>query len=291
MELSGKRVLITGAARGIGAETARVLAGRGARLSVVGLEPAKLEQLAGELGSGHVFFEADVADQAALDAAVAGTVESLGGIDVVIANAGIAPFGTIANSDTEVDSLVIDVNLTGVIRTVRSTASQVGANGGYYLLISSVAAFTAVPGVGVYAATKAGVESLANTIRVEFHRQGVGVGSAHPSWIDTDLVRDAANEFEAFRLLRAKLPWPLKSTTSVEACAEALADGIEKRKRRIYVPRSIALVARSRRLLNGPLGERFLRRRMAKSLDMVDFEVAEHGPLSTRTREIERTRG
>jgi hypothetical protein len=83
----------------------------------------------------------------------------------------------------------------------------------------------------------------------------------------------------------------LKSTTSVEACAEALADGIAKRKRRIYIPRSIALVARSRRLLNGRLGERFLGRRMAKSMEIVDREVAEHGPLSTRTREIERTGG
>src|SRR5215211_6952280 len=100
-QISGKVVLITGPARGIGAETARQLAARGARLSLVGLEPELLAALAEELGDGHVWFECDVTDQAALERAAAGTAEALGGIDVVIANAGIANHGTVAVAPVE----------------------------------------------------------------------------------------------------------------------------------------------------------------------------------------------
>ncbi|MBV9486582.1 MAG: SDR family NAD(P)-dependent oxidoreductase, partial [Frankiaceae bacterium] len=81
--VAGKAVLITGAARGIGAATAKALAAKGARISLVGLEPDLLERNAKELGPDHTWAEADVRDQAALDAAVAHTAAELGGIDVV----------------------------------------------------------------------------------------------------------------------------------------------------------------------------------------------------------------
>src|SRR5919198_6240468 len=93
--VAGKSVLITGAARGIGAETARRLAAKGARVSLVGLEVHRLPPLAGELGERAVWFEADVTDQGQVDAAVAGTVGAFGGVDVVLANAGIANNGTV----------------------------------------------------------------------------------------------------------------------------------------------------------------------------------------------------
>src|SRR3954471_8785140 len=111
--ISGKVVLVTGPARGIGEETARQLAARGARLSLVGMEPERLAALAAELGPGPAWFECDGTRQAALDGAVAGTVQALGGIDVVVANAGIASNGTVAV--TPVDALVrtIEVNLIG----------------------------------------------------------------------------------------------------------------------------------------------------------------------------------
>jgi NAD(P)-dependent dehydrogenase (short-subunit alcohol dehydrogenase family) len=288
VELSDKRVLITGAARGIGAETARVLAQRGARLSLVGLEPQGLQALAAELGPEHAWFEADVTDQAALEAAAAGTFEKLGGIDVVIANAGIAPFGTLAQGDPDVFARGVEINLTGVIRTVRATASDVAAADGYFLLLSSVSAFSGIPGVGVYVATKAGIESLANSLRMELSGAGVAVGVAHPGWIDTDLVRDGDDDFDSFRLFRARLPWPLKKTTSLEHCAEALADAIERRKRRIFIPRSMALISRLRNPMNSRLGQRVIRRRARSMLDGLDREVAEKGALAGRTRELER---
>src|SRR5689334_2972899 len=117
--VAGKVVLVTGAARGIGAETARRLAARGARLSLVGMEPERLAALAAELGEGHAWFECDVTDQAALEAAVAGTVAKLGGIDVVVANAGIGCNGTVAVAPVEALVRTLEVNLIGVVRTVK----------------------------------------------------------------------------------------------------------------------------------------------------------------------------
>ena len=94
-------LFVTGAARGIGAHTARHAAARGARVALVGLEPDRLAALAAELGDAARWFAADVTDQAALDAAAAGTLEAYGGIDAVVANAGIANRGTVAVGDRE----------------------------------------------------------------------------------------------------------------------------------------------------------------------------------------------
>lgn len=138
--LTGRVVLVTGPARGIGEATARLLAARGARLSLVGLEPERLEALAGELGPGHLWFEADVTDSAAMERAVRGTVEALGGIDVVVANAGVAANGTVAVTPVDALVRVIDVNLSGVVRTVHAALPAVTERRGYLLLVSSAAA-------------------------------------------------------------------------------------------------------------------------------------------------------
>jgi NAD(P)-dependent dehydrogenase (short-subunit alcohol dehydrogenase family) len=267
-----------------------VLAARGARLSLVGLEPGLLAEVCGELGEGHVWFEADVTDQGELERAVGETVAGLGGIDAVIANAGIAPVAQLSSGDPEVFARAIDVNLTGVMRTIRATAPHVIASRGYFLIVSSASAYSPVPAMAVYAATKAGVESLANSLRVETKSRGVAVGSAHPCWIDTDMVRDADAHLEAFRRFRDRLPWPLHSVTSVEKCAEALAAGVEKRKRRINVPRSIGLIQRARPLLAGRAGTRFLAGRAEPVLGLLDRETAEKGTLGAHARELEAER-
>src|SRR4051794_20818513 len=139
-DLSGKTILITGAARGIGAETARQLRAKGARLSLVGLEPELLEQRAAELGGETAWFEADVADLDALTSAAEATVERFGGIDAVVANAGIAGGGPVATMDPEAFERIIEVNLLGVYRTLRACLPHVTARGGYVLPVASLAA-------------------------------------------------------------------------------------------------------------------------------------------------------
>ena len=144
----GKTVLITGAARGLGAETARRVAARGANVALVGLEPEELERVAAQCGTNAAWFECDVTDVEALERAVAGTVERFGGIDVVMANAGIATGGMVRSTDPAAFERTIEINLLGVWRTVRAALPHVIERQGYVLVIASLAAAVHGPGHG-----------------------------------------------------------------------------------------------------------------------------------------------
>ena len=277
MDLKDRVVLITGAARGIGAETARLLAARGARLALLDVDPVTLAAFAAELGAPHVSFTADVTDQASLDAAVAGTAKALGGIDVVIANAGVASYGTVRQIDPAAFARTIDINLTGVFRTAQATIPHVIERKGYVLVVASLASFTPLGGLSAYCASKAGVESFARACRMEVAHLGVDVGLAHPSWIDTDLVRGADADLPTFRKMRSKLPWPASSTTTVEECAAALVEGIEKRAARVYVPRAVAVVNALRSAVGSSLAERTTRKVGAELIPELEKEVTALG--------------
>ena len=123
------------------------------------------------------------------------------------------------------------------------------------MLVSSAAAFTAMPGMAAYCASKAGVEQFGNVLRLEQRHAGVTVGTAHPIWIDTDLVRDIRDDLASFRAALKKLPWPLSQVISVEDCARALVKGIEARKRRVYVPRNLGLVQALRPIMLSSLSD------------------------------------
>lgn len=260
--LLGKRVLITGGARGVGAATARELARRGARVSVIGLEPSLLARLISELEPGHVWFEADVTNSGQLEKAVAATAAAFGGIDAVIANAGVANHNPLAVGSAQAHVRTVDVNLGGLVRTARASLAELHRSRGYLLLVASVGSFCAMPGLATYCATKAAAEHLASGLRLEWRGRGVMVGSAHPTWLDTDLVRDTERDLPTFATLRAKLPGPLGATISVEQCAAALADAIATRRRKVYVPRSLALVAALRTVAVSSVGEWLLAHRL-----------------------------
>ncbi len=271
--VAGKVVLVTGPARGIGAETARQLAARGARLALVGLEPERLAALASELGDGHVWFECDVTNQAALERAVEGTFETLGGIDVVVANAGIACNRMVATGPVDALVRTIEVNLIGVVRTVSATLPHVTEAKGFYLLVSSAAALAPLPGISTYAAAKSGVEQFGNVLRLELAHKGVGVGVAHPAWIDTDLVRDARRDLGSFEEMLATLPGPFGSVTSVGTCAAAFVKAIERRKRKVYVPGSLAPFAAFRSLFASPLAEYLMGRNARRLVPKAEREA------------------
>jgi NAD(P)-dependent dehydrogenase (short-subunit alcohol dehydrogenase family) len=245
--VAGKVVLITGAARGIGAGTARELAARGARVALVGLEPDLLASLAEELGAGGsdvAWFEADVTDRDALDRAVAATVERFGGIDVVIANAGVAPVGTVTTLPIGAWEKTIEVNLLGVYHTIHAALPHVIERKGYILPIASLAAALHAPMMSCYAASKAAVEALANCLRVELAPKGVAVGCAYFSFIDTDMVREAQSHpaTRAGNMIGGVAPLP--------DAVNALAEAIEHRARRAYAPRWVGAVLWARGVLN-----------------------------------------
>jgi NAD(P)-dependent dehydrogenase (short-subunit alcohol dehydrogenase family) len=280
VELNGRVVLITGPARGIGRELARVLHGRGARVSLVGLEPDRLEALSRELG-GAPWFECDVTSWDDLDAAVAGTVEALGGIDVVVANAGVNEVGTVETIDREAFERVVEVDLLGVWRTVRAALPHVIERRGYVLCIASIYAVLHGPAVAAYAMSKAGVEAFADSLRVEVKAQGVDVGVAYYSFLDTDLVRGAV-ENPAVALIRERTPWPLSATSKVGPAVAAAARGIERRSRTVHYPRWTRALVAAHGVIQ-PLFEPFMARNAEEPVRMLN-EAAGEGkrPLGNR---------
>jgi NAD(P)-dependent dehydrogenase (short-subunit alcohol dehydrogenase family) len=231
----GKTVLITGAARGLGAETARRVAARGANVALVGLEPEELQRVAAQCGSNAAWFECDVTDVEALEAAVAGTVERFGGIDVVMANAGIATGGMVRSTDPAAFERTIEINLLGVWRTVRAALPHVIERQGYVLVISSLAAAVHGPGMAAYSASKAGAEAFADSLRVELRHLGVDVGVGYFLFIDTDMVR-GGDSHPALGHFREEAGWPFNRTYPLSSAGQAIADGIEKRSRWVVVP-------------------------------------------------------
>ena len=189
MDLRGKTILITGAARGIGAESARQLSARGARIALVGLEPEELARVAQQCGPDAAAFEADVTDSEALAGVVESVVERFGGIDVVMANAGVAATGFVRSMDPEAFERTIEVNLLGVFRTVRACLPHVIERRGYVLVIASLAAASHGPGMAAYSASKAGAEAFGNSLRAEVAHLGVDVGVGYFAFLDTDMVR------------------------------------------------------------------------------------------------------
>ena len=117
--LSGSKLVITGAARGIGEKVARLAAARGARVALIGLEPDRLRALADDLGPTASWREADVRDSAALRSAIDDCAITMGGIDITVANAGVAAYGTVRQADEASFERVLDINLNGVFRTLK----------------------------------------------------------------------------------------------------------------------------------------------------------------------------
>ncbi len=276
-DIRDKVVLITGGARGIGAETAKALAARGAKVVLTDVEAPALEVVAAEIGESALAVVADVCDLAAMEEAVAAGIERFGGIDVVVANAGIASYGSVLNVDPATFRRVIDVNINGVFHTVRAALPALVERKGYVLVVSSLAAFAPAPGLAAYNASKAGVEHFSNALRLEVAHLGVDVGCAHMSWIDTPLVQDAKKDLSAFNQMLARLPGPLKRTTSVDACVDGFVKGIERRSRTVYVPGWVGVIAKSRALVNSPLGERETLKHAERLVPLMDEEVARLG--------------
>ena|SRR5436305_3696236 len=195
--LDGRVALVTGAARGLGRAICTSLAANGA--DVIATDLSELDDTIADVEtlSQRAFGRnADVRDQASLDAAVRDGVAELGGLDIVVANAGISSWSRFWEMPEEQWQLMLDVNLGGVWRTFKASAPILieQGRGGSIVAISSVAGLKALPGQAHYTAAKHGVVGLVGSAAIELGPFGIRVNSVHPWGINTRLAQD--NEVE-----------------------------------------------------------------------------------------------
>jgi NAD(P)-dependent dehydrogenase (short-subunit alcohol dehydrogenase family) len=278
-DLNGKVALVTGAARGIGYETARQMHMRGASVAVVDLDPEQAREAAERIGTRAIGIGADVTDDTAIKGAVAETVERFGGLDVVVANAGIAQskVATVRGIGSEEWERVFEVDMLGVWRTVRAALPQIVERQGHVVVTSSVYAF--VNGVfnSPYAVAKSGVESLGRSLRMELLPLGSSASVAYFGFVDTRMVQDAFERPHTDRMLDIFPGFLLKRIQPDEAGA-AVVRGIEERAPRIFAPKWWRYVSALRGLIN-PLLDRRMERNAAAiaAVREVEAEADEQG--------------
>jgi NAD(P)-dependent dehydrogenase (short-subunit alcohol dehydrogenase family) len=247
--------LITGAARGIGLESARQLHARGWSVALTGLEPDELERQAALLGDRAAAFEVDVTDVEALEATMTAVVARFGRIDTVVANAGVAAVGTVSTMAPAEWERIVEVNLLGVWRTVRAALPYVTQQRGYVLCVSSMSAAVHLGMMSAYTAAKAGVEAFADALRQELAAQGTAVGVVYLSFVETDLVRETYAHPGVVRS-RATGPKFMTATMPLERAGRTVADAVEQRKSRAWAPRWAGPVLALRGILQPLLDRR-----------------------------------
>jgi NAD(P)-dependent dehydrogenase (short-subunit alcohol dehydrogenase family) len=270
--LAGRRVLITGAARGIGAALARRLHERGAHVALAGIEPDLLEEVAAACGDAP-WQRCDVRDRDAVEATVAAAVSALGGLDVVVANAGVAAQLPLVGGDPQVMERTLAVNVMGVYNTLRAAGPHVSHRDGYALAVASLAAAVHPPMLGAYSASKAAVEALGDTLRCELRSTGAKVGVAYFAELDTDMTRRGFGTEAASKLAALKL----SRVAPLEVGIDALERGIARRSRRVVAPAWVGLALPIRMAIQ-PIVERAAQRGLPDALETARRENA---PLTT----------
>jgi NAD(P)-dependent dehydrogenase (short-subunit alcohol dehydrogenase family) len=281
-DLNGKVALVTGAARGIGFETARQLHARGASVAVVDLDATEAREAAERIGERAIGIAADVTDAGAMRAAVAETVERFGGLDVAMANAGLAPpsIATMRSVPAEEWERVVEVNLFGVWHTLRAALPQVSERKGHVVVVASVAAFANGMLGSSYMVSKAAAEQMGRALRTELMPFGAGASVAYFGWVDTRMVQDTFDRPGASVLEEIAPDFLMKRITPEQAGA-AVVRGIEERAPRIFAPRWWRYLSALRGLLNPLLDRRSERDpRIAAAIREAESRQASEAPTA-----------
>ncbi len=274
---------MSGAARGIGFEAARLMHQRGASVVLTDLDAGAAERAAAEVGERAVGLGADVTDREAMIAAVQTAVDRFGGLDVVVANAGTGPPpATMRAMGDEMFERVLEVDLQGVWRTVSPALDQIVARKGQVAVISSVYAFSNGAMASPYAVAKAGVEALGRALRVELAPHGAGATVVHYGFVDTVMVQQAFDDDPRGSGLLESVPAAITRRITPAQAAEALVDGIQKRAPRVIAP-SFWRIPYFTRGVFGPLMDWVMARdkRVAEQMAASEVPGAEAG-IATR---------
>jgi short-subunit dehydrogenase len=230
------RALVTGASKGIGRALSEELARRGAAVGMVARNEQELRAAAEPIGG--IALPADIADAAAIERATAEFVEKAGGLNLVIANAGIARYAPFADQDLADAEQMVTINVLGTIYTARAGLDHMLNQGrGHIVVVSSGAGLRAFPGAAVYGATKAADRGFAEALRHELSGTGVSVTTVFPGEIATDLHTGRREGLPDWRKSDDELP--------VGEAVDATLAAVEADKRNVYVPREVRLLGLS----------------------------------------------
>jgi NAD(P)-dependent dehydrogenase (short-subunit alcohol dehydrogenase family) len=236
-DLDGKVVFVTGGAKGIGFETARQAAALGAAVAICDLDLEACRESAEAIGPEALALEADVTEPEALERAFTTAVTRFGRVDVVVANAGVAPkVAPVLGMPEEEWERVIQTNLFGVYNTVVAGMDQVIANSGQFVLVSSSYAFMNGVLSSPYATAKAGVEALGRALRAELLPRGASATVAYFGWIATDMVETTFSDPVVDRFRREAVPRPLTRRVPVSRAGRVIVEGIGRRSPRVIAP-------------------------------------------------------
>ena len=267
--LADRRVLITGAARGIGAALAERLHARGARVALAGLEPELLADVADRLDAP--WWTCDVTDPAQVESTVDAAVGALGSLDVVVANAGIAAQLPLVGGDPAIFERIMAVNVLGAYHTLRIAGPHISHDRGYAVAVSSLGAAVHLPLMGAYSASKAAVEALGNTLRAELAPSGARVGVAYFAELDTDMTTRGFGTEAAKRFLGGRT---ITRVTPLSVGLDALERGIARRSRFICAPAWAGAVLPVR-MLAQPVMDLAFRGKVAGALEVARAESVE----------------
>jgi NAD(P)-dependent dehydrogenase (short-subunit alcohol dehydrogenase family) len=272
--LTNRRVLVTGAARGIGAALARRLHDKGARVALLGLEPAGLAAVAHDCAAP--WRECDVSNRTSVTETVDDLAEELGGLDIVVANAGIARQWSVLHGDPAILETTLRVNTLGVCHTIQAAARHIAHPGGYLLAISSLAAAIHLPLLGAYSASKAAVEALGDTARLELGPTGARAGVAYFSELATDMTTRGFDTKAASAFFGNR--GTLSPVTPLDVAIDALERGIRRRAARICSPRWVAPVLQARMPVQRAIA---LRARSPRMREALRIAATEDVPFTT----------
>jgi short-subunit dehydrogenase len=253
------RVLITGASRGIGRATAERFAARGCAVGLVARSKEELERLAAELGPQAAAvhpLSADVTDADQIAGAVSSFIEQSGGLDVLVANAGIAYYGPFRDLPLEEAERMTHVNWLGTVWTVAAALPHMlDRAGGRIVIVSSAAGYRAFPWAAVYGATKFAQRGFLEALRHELSGTGVGVTGVYPGQVETHLHDDDRTHNRMPDWYRPRVAIPPSRV------AGEIVKAVERQKRAVFVP-PITRVLGIVHGLSPALADRMLRRMM-----------------------------